>query len=184
VVFLPTAARITDVSATLGGRAVPGQTILQATSTTREVTIDLDAAQQSEVKAGDHVIITLPNNATTPGVISSVGTVAIAPSGAGVNSRPTITVKVTPTDPAATGGIDQAPVEVSIITTTANDALVVPVNALIALSSRSYAVEVVSSDGIHHLVDVTLGIFDDADGLVQVRGAGLGAGQHVVVPTA
>ena len=44
------------------------------------MTIALDAAQQSEVKVGDQVTITLPNNQTTPGVVSSVGTVATAPS--------------------------------------------------------------------------------------------------------
>ena len=32
------------------------------------MTIALDAAQQSEVKVGDKVTITLPNNQTTPGV--------------------------------------------------------------------------------------------------------------------
>jgi hypothetical protein len=31
-------------------------------------------------------------------------------------------------------------------------------------------------------VPVTPGLFDDAAGLVQVTGAGLAAGQHVVVP--
>ncbi len=36
-------------------------------------------AQQSEVAVGDRVTITLPNNQTTPGVISSVGTVASRP---------------------------------------------------------------------------------------------------------
>ena len=34
----------------------------------------------------------------------------------------------------------------------------------------------------HHLVAVSVGLFDDADGLVQVSGSGLAAGQRVVVP--
>ena len=54
-VFVPSAARITTVTATLGAPAQPGQPVLTATSTTREVTIALDAAQQSEVKVGDKV---------------------------------------------------------------------------------------------------------------------------------
>jgi hypothetical protein len=182
VVFLPSAARITTISAPLGGPGGPGQPIMSATSTTRQVTINLDAAQQSEVKVGDKVTITLPNGTITPGVISSVGTVAATPSGSGSNSTPTIAVEVSPTDPAATGRIDQAPVQVSITTSTVNQALVVPVNALVALSNGSYAVEVVDPAGLHHLVDVTLGIFDDADGLVQVSAPGLAAGQHVVIP--
>jgi hypothetical protein len=35
---------------------------------------------------------------------------------------------------------------------------------------------------VHHLVAVTTGLFDDADGLVQVSGPGSAAGQRVVVP--
>jgi hypothetical protein len=33
------------------------------------------------------------------------------------------------------------------------------------------------------LVAVTPGLFDDAEGLVQVSGSGLSAGEHVVVPS-
>jgi hypothetical protein len=179
-VFLPSAARITQRLATLGTPAQPGAPILSATSTRRLVTIALDAAQQSQVKVGNAVIITLPDNRTTPGVVSSVGTVATTPSDSGGGS-PTITVEVTPTHPAMSGHFDQAPVLVSITTASVKHALVVPVDALLALASGGYAVEVVAS-GTHRLVPVTLGIFDDADGLVQVAGSGLQAGQRVVVP--
>jgi hypothetical protein len=181
-VFLPSAARVTAVSATLGGPAQPGAPVLTATSTTRQVTIALDAAQQSEIMVGDKVTITLPNNRTTPGVVSSVGTVATAPASGSSNSTPTITVEVTPTDPAATGNLDQAPVTVSITSASVKGALVVPVDALLALAGGGYAVEVVSSAGLHSLVPVTLGLFDDADGLVAVTGSGLTAGRRVVVP--
>ena len=58
----------------------------------------------------------------------------------------------------------------------------VPVDALLALSSGGYAVEEVTPAGVHHLVAVSTGLFDDADGLVQVSGGGLSAGQRVVVP--
>jgi hypothetical protein len=89
---------------------------------------------------------------------------------------------VNPTDPSATGSWDQAPVDVTITTAAVHDALVVPVDALLALAGGGYAIEVSGADGPHHLVAVTLGLFDDADGLVQVTGSGLAAGQHVVVP--
>jgi hypothetical protein len=181
-VFAPTAVRITSVSATLGAAAQPDQPVVRATSTTRQVSIALDASQQSEVAVGDKVTITLPNNQTTPGVIASVGTVATAPASGSSNSSPTITVVVNPTDPAATGTWDQAPVNVTITTGTVTNALVVPVDALLAQSGGGYAVEVAGSNGIHHLVPVTLGLSDDADGLVQVSGSGLAVGQRVVVP--
>ena len=186
IVFLPGTARITSVSAALGATVPAGQAVMSATSTARVVTVDLDSAQQSEVAAGDHVTITLPDNSVTPGVVTSVGKVATSasPSAAspGSSGAATITVLVTPADPAATGTWDQAPVTVDIITASVHDALVVPVDALLALSGGGYAVEVVGTNGVHHLVSVTLGIFDDADGLVQVSGYELSAGTPVVVP--
>jgi HlyD family secretion protein/Putative peptidoglycan binding domain len=177
-VFLPSAARVETASATPGGSAQPGQPVLTATSTARQVSIALDADEQSEVSVGDKVTITLPNNQTTPGVISSVGAVATAQPG----GSSTITVEVTPTDSTATGTWDQAPVDVAITTGSVSNALVVPVDALLAQSSGGYAVEVASTGGIRRLVPVSLGLFDDADGLVQVTRTSLAAGQQIVVP--
>lgn len=180
-VFLPTAVRVTDVSAMLGAPA--GGAVLKATSTTRQVTVNLDAAQQSQVKVGDTVTITLPNNQTTAGRVRSVGKVATTPSQSGDSgSGPTVEVDITPSNAAATGTLDQAPVQVSITTATVRNAFVVPVDALLALASGGYAVEVVDAGGGRRLVPVSPGLFDDADGLVQVTGSGLAAGQRVVVP--
>lgn len=132
---------------------------------------------------GDKVSITLPNNQATPGLISSVGTVAAAPSPGSSDDSPTITVLVKLTDPAASGTDDQAPVNVTITTGTVANVLVVPVDALLATSGGAYEVEVAASNGERLLVPVTLGLFDDAAGLVQVSGPRLAAGQRVVVPT-
>ena len=183
-VFLPGPVRVTSVLATLGGQA--GGPILKGTSTTRQVSVALDASQQSEVNVGDQVTITLPNNQTTPGQVTSVGRVATIPSsgpGPGGSNGPTVAVDITPADPNATGTRDQASVRVAITTNTVQDALVVPVDALLALSGGGFAVEVVDPGGTHHLVPVSTGLFDDADELVQVSGSGLAAGQRVVVPT-
>lgn len=183
-VFLPAAARITAVTPTLGTSAQPGSPAMTATSTTRQVTVQLDAALQSDVKVGDPVSITLPDQSTTPGTVSFVGTVATTPSGSGSgNSSPTIEVDVALTDPAAAGSLDQAPVNVAITNATVNDVLVVPVNALLALENGGYAVEVVPAHGRHYLVPVTTGLFDDQGGSVQVSGSGLTEGMHVVVPS-
>jgi hypothetical protein len=173
-VFLPSALRVSAVNGSLGSAA--GGTVLTGTSTTPVVTINLDAAQQGEVKAGDKVTITLPDGSTTPGVVSSVGKVA-----KGSGSSATITVLVALTNPKAARGLDQAPVTVAITTASVTNVLVVPVTALLSQPSGGYAVEVTGPGG-HHLVAVTPGLFDDAAGLVQVTGSGLAAGQHVVVP--
>ena len=180
VVFAPGPIRVTSLEMNVAvGAAVTAGPVLSATGTTREVQIQLDPALQGQIRPGDPVTITLPNQQTTPGRITSVSSVATA----GQNgSSPTIAVDAAPTDPTAIGNLDQAPVNVSITTASVSDALVVPVAALLSLESGGYAVEEVARNGVHHLVAVTTGLFDDADGLVAVRGAGLAAGQRVVVP--
>jgi Putative peptidoglycan binding domain len=190
-VFQPSSElRITRVMGTLGGDAQAGSPLLEASSTGRQVVVKLDAAEQSSIKQGDRVTITLPNNQTTPGVVSSVGKVAKSSSGGGgkggggeEEGTPTIEVQITPTDPGATGTLDQAPVRVAITTASVPNVLAVPVSALVALAEGGYAVEV-AEGRYHHLVGVTLGLFDDAEGKVRVSGAGLHAGQQVVVPSA
>lgn len=177
VVFEPSAIRVDKVSASLGDPAAGA--ILTATSARRVVTITLDASQQDEVKPGDKVSVTLPDGKTTPGVISSVGKVATTSKTSGT----TVPVHVALKHPGAAGNLDQAPVTVTITTARTRNVLVVPVGALLAQAGGGYAVEEVTSGGRHRLVPVTLGLFDDAAGLVQVSGNGLAAGQRVVVPS-
>jgi multidrug efflux pump subunit AcrA (membrane-fusion protein) len=175
VVFEPQAIRVTNVTGSLGGPAVGP--VLTATSDQHVVTIPLSAAQETEVAVGDPVSVTLPDGASTPGKISSVGTVA---SGSADNA--TIQVAVTLTHPSAAGTLDQAPVTVYITTASSSGpVLAVPVAALLAQSSGGYSVQVVGADNIQRLVPVTAGIFDDNSGMVQVTGA-LTPGEQVVVP--
>jgi hypothetical protein len=89
---------------------------------------------------------------------------------------------VTPTKPSTIVNYDQAPVNVAITNATVSNVLTVPIDSLLALAGGGYAVEEVSSDHVHHLVAVNVGLFDDAAGLVQVSGSGLAVGQRVVVP--
>jgi hypothetical protein len=182
VVFEPTAIRVTNVLGSLGGPA--GGPVLAATSAQHVVTIPLSTAQETEVAAGDAVAITLPDGASVRGKISSVGTVASGPA-----SNATIPVTVTLTHPSAAGTLDQAPVTVYITTQSSpGPVLAVPVGALLARPATGheeagggYAVEVIGAGNTRRLVAVTVGIFDDNSGLVQVTGA-LAPGEHVVVP--
>ncbi len=204
VVFEPSAMRVTNVLAQPGGSARAGETVMQGTSTTHQVQVALSASQQTSVAVGDKVSITLPNSHTTGGVVSSIAAVATCPSSSGAggsgpgsaapgtdtcsssnsgNTTPTIAVGVAPSHPAAIGRWDQSPVQVGITTASVPNALVVPVTALLARAGGDYAVEVVGAGGLDHLVPVSLGLFDDAAGLVQVTGSGLTAGQRVVVPS-
>ena len=176
-VFLPEALRITHVMTTLGTTVAPGGVVAQASAIRRHVTVNLDAAQQSSVKVGDSVRITLPSGASTPGVVTGVGKVAST----GGSGSSTVPVYIALRHPRDAGGLDQAPVEVAITTARVRDALIVPINALLALAGGGYAVETVNAQGVHHLVPVNTGLFDDADGLVQVTG--VTPGEKVVVPS-
>jgi hypothetical protein len=186
--FLPGPLRITKMMAKLGTRAAPGMEVAQATSAKRQITVDLSASQQSQVKVGDRAQITLPDNRTTPGVVTRIGRVANAADDTGSgsdagssSSNATIPVYIMLKHPKVAGRLDQAPVQVQITTAGVKRALVVPVTALVGQAGGGYAVETVDGQGAHRLVPVTLGLFDDANGLVQVSGE-LSAGQQVVVP--
>ncbi len=147
-VFVPTAVRVTSVSATLGAPAQPGQPVLSATSTTRQVSIALDAARAVRGEGrgqGDHHLAEQPDHAGGDllgghrGHRPRLGELG--------QCSPTITVLVNPTDPAATGTWDQAPVNVTITTGSVSNALVVPVDALLAQAGGGYAVEVAGANG-------------------------------------
>ncbi|WP_240929869.1 efflux RND transporter periplasmic adaptor subunit [Streptomyces coryli] len=177
-VFLPvTELRVTKTEAVNGTPAAPGRTIVQGTSTKREVSIELSASQQAKLAVGDKVTITLPDGKTTDGKVSKIGKVATQGK-----DKTTIDVKIQPTDPKATGSLDKAPVQVSIVSDTAKNVLMVPVDSLLALSGGGYAVEAVRPGGTRKLIPVETGLFDDDTGKVQVTGDGLAVGQKIVVP--
>jgi Putative peptidoglycan binding domain len=180
VIFKASAVRVTNVSAKLGS-AVQAGPVLTVSSTRHRVEIALAVSHQSDVKVGDRVVITLPDTSTTTGRVTSVGRVATAGEQAGST---TIAVAVELDHPSSAGQLDQAPVQVSITTASVDGVLVVPVNALLALAGGGYGLELVDGTGAHRLVAVDLGLFDDSDGLVEVTGETVRAGQRIVVPAA
>jgi hypothetical protein len=199
-VFEPGAVRVGNVAATVGAPVRPGSPVLTGTSDTRQAAAQVAPTQLPDVGVGAEVSITLPNNQTTPGVVTSIGTTATSTSsgsgsgsggsgssGSGSSSggsnapATTVNVDIRLTHPAAAGTLDQAPITVNITTSTVNNVLAVPIDALVSEPS-GYGVEVAGPHGTRHIVPVSLGLFDDTLGLVQVTGKGLAAGQQVVVP--
>jgi peptidoglycan hydrolase-like protein with peptidoglycan-binding domain len=178
--FLPAPVRIAKVTGALGGSARPGAPVLQATSDTPEVQVDLDASQQGVVKRGDRAQVTLPGNRPAAGRVQRLGRVART---AGKNAADaTIPAFIGLNDPRKARDLDRAPVQVDITTRGIASALSVPVTAIVGRSGGGYAVEVVRPGGRRELVAVRLGLFDTAGGRVQVAGA-LRAGDRVVVPS-
>jgi hypothetical protein len=182
-VFLPESVRIAAVTGELGGSAEPGTQVAQATSETLEVQVALDPSQQDEVKKGDRVQITLPGNTSATGEVERLGRVVQVPAAQGDNpAAPTIPVFIGLDHPDKARGLDRAPVQVNITTKGVENALNVPVTAIVGLSGGGFGVQVVRADGRRELVAVKLGLFDTAGGRVQVEGD-LRVGDRVVVPS-
>lgn len=175
--FMPAAVRVASIVPTLGSAVAAGQTVMQTTSSTQQVVAGVDPSIAPELKVGDPARITFADGSTVDGRISRIADVATSAS---ATSAPTVEVDIAPTKPASLVGLNNASVQVSVITASVRSALAVPVTALLA-QSDGYAVEVVEADGAHKIVPVRLGIFDDAAGLVQVTGQGLAGAQSVVV---
>ena len=182
-VFLPEAVRIAKVTGQVGGSAQPGAPVLSATSDTLHVQVALDPSQQGEVKKGDRAQITLPGNTPVTGRVARFGRVAQAPAGQDSKAADaTIPTFITLDDPAKARGLDKAPVQVQITTKGVKSALSVPVTALFGKSGGGFAVEVVRAGDQRELVGVRLGLFDTANGRVQVEGD-LDERDLVVVPS-
>jgi hypothetical protein len=182
-VFLPKAARVSGVTAELGGSAQPGAEVAQATSDTLEVQVNLDASQQGAVRKGDRAQITLPGNRVVSGTVKRLGRVAQTPDGQDDSvGAATVPAYVGFDKPRQARGLDRAPVQVDIATRGVKDALSVPVLALVGKAGGGYAVEVVRDGGLRELVAVGLGLFDTAAARVQVEGD-IHEGDRVVVPS-
>jgi multidrug efflux pump subunit AcrA (membrane-fusion protein) len=183
MVFLPEPVRLAKVIGELGGSAQPGATVMYATSDTLEVQVALDPSQQGEVKPGDPVQITLPGNTSVMGRVDRLGRVAQLSAGSNTNAGDaTIPAYISLDHPEQARGLDRAPVQAQITTAGVRNALIVPVTALVGKSGGGFAVEVVRAGGRRRLVAVQPGLFDDANGLVQVEGD-LRQGEQVVVPS-
>jgi len=194
VAFLPGPLRVTAATESLGNPAAPGAALLSGTSDTPVVTVSLTVGGPA-VRPGDQVLVTMPGGTTTVhGVVSAVGRVATpsaaagsggsgsgsgSASGASGASSAVIPVTVRISMSQLPPGLDQAPVQVSIIQQRDRGVLAVPVTALLAEPGGGYAVRV-SGPG-HQLIRVTTGVFDGSTGLVEVAGRGLTDGLSVEV---
>jgi Putative peptidoglycan binding domain len=172
VVFLPSAVRVGAIATAVGEPAATGDQPYQVSTDQRIVTVPVDPDLPT-VQIGESVLIVLPTNATTPGLV-----VAETPLTGGTDGA-TEQLIVQPDQPAATGSATGVPVQVSLSIQSVHGVLAVPVTALLALRAGQYGVEIVTPSGGHRVVPVTAGIF--AGGRVQISGPGIRAGEEVVV---
>jgi peptidoglycan hydrolase-like protein with peptidoglycan-binding domain len=192
IVFLPGPRRVTTLDVRIGQALPPGMgaPVMGTTGDRQVATVQLDAAQQTEARVGEHVDVTLPSERVVRGVITNVGRVAQSsgPSGgdsggnstSGPGPAPGATVPITIELHHARRlpPLDQAPVTVALAQSIERHVLSVPVSALLATAGGHYAVDVVNAAGTTTRMRVTPGAF--AGGYVEIAGPGISAGLHVV----
>ncbi|MDH3755719.1 MAG: hypothetical protein OEU32_17785 [Acidimicrobiia bacterium] len=166
IVIAPRPVRVGQRLVDTGAVIVPGTRLYETSATSHEVIVLLDADRQDLLTTGDDVTIVLPDDTETPGVVREVGKVVVT-VGQGPEARRAVEVLVDLVVEGAAGQLDEAPVDVEVVTSRAEDVVAVPVEALLALAEGGYAVEV-SEAGATRLVAVEIGTF--ADGLVAVSG--------------
>jgi hypothetical protein len=183
IVFASGPVRVGTITSDVGTRVQEGGTIVEATPTVHVVTVDLDASRSNELEPGTAVTLTMPDDVETTGTVATIGTETAAseesagPGGGGGGT--TVPVTITLDHPEVAADFDTGTVDVAIERSRDDDALAVPVTALLALAEGGYAVEL-AGGGTHHLVGVEVGTF--ADGWVGISGDGIEPGVKVVVP--
>jgi multidrug efflux system membrane fusion protein len=162
---------LTETGATTG----PGAPVFEVSGTEREIVVQLAIDQRELVVRGDTATIVLPDDLETPGTITSISNVALADPQTG---RQTVEMTVAFDDPGDAAAFEQAAVNVEVVSEQVLDALLAPVEAVLALAEGGYAIEVVEGDA-SRLVAVQLGKF--ADGLVEITGE-VQEGDLVAIP--
>ena len=176
VMFLASPVRVSDLLAPIGTTVSTGTPVLAITGKTTLVAVDLPAQDQGTLQESMAVRVRLPDGVEVAATVTSVATVTTVAD----NSPATLAIEIVLTDPTATNWLDGALVDVLVVTDSAQDVLAVPVAALVALVEGGYAVEVDTGGGSIQLVAVDPGFY--ADGLVEVSGTTLRAGDQVLVP--
>ncbi len=174
--FLPEDVQIRDQLIAVGGNAGQSAAVLDVSSEEKLVTMNLPASDQGALEVGDDVTVELPDGTEVGATVVEVASIATV----GNNNTAVFEVVISLDDPTVAAGLDEAPVDVLVVTDSAIGVLAVPVTALIVLAEGGYAVEVDTGGGETRLVGVEVGFF--ADGLVEISSANLAAGDRVVVP--
>lgn len=192
VAFLPQPVRVAALSTGAGATIAPGVSVFTATSTTPVADISLPADEESLVRPGQPVTVTLPGGSATPGrvlridqgVSSGQGSSQGQGSAQGSQSpaAATVTVVVGLTHPSAAAGLGQAPVQAAIATQTERDVLTAPISALLARPGGGFQVTVVTGRSRRN-VTVQTGLFDDTSGTVAISGPRITDGTTVEVPS-
>jgi peptidoglycan hydrolase-like protein with peptidoglycan-binding domain/multidrug resistance efflux pump len=177
IIFLPGEVRITTQLATKGSSISQGTPILGISLSEKVVYMALPAGDQGVLDVGDAVSVEMPDNTLVPATVVYVSQTA-TPSEYG---PATFEVRIELDDPSVAVGLDEAPVDVIIVSDSIEGVMAIPVSALVALLEGGYAVEVDTGGGQIQLVAVEVGFFS-TNNMIEITSGALKPGDRVVVP--
>jgi len=186
VLFAPEDLRVGALKSRVGDTATTETELFTASSSRQIVSANLKLSDQALGVVGNSVTIRLPGSAkTTTGTISAVEPPTDKPGDASSSNKEAskeriVPVTITPDDPSALEGLQEASVSLGFTSESRSGVLSVPLGALVALSADQFGVEVVDDAGNITRVPVTVGLF--AGDRVEVSGDEIAEGQRVVVP--
>ncbi len=167
--------------------------VVEWTGATVHARASVTRSQQASLTVGDQVEVSLPGGSRAEGKIASIGSTSagaapdeqgeVPDDGQGEVGADLVTVWVTLEEQRAVAGLVGAEVQMEVTSASVEDALVVPVTALVALAEGGYAVEKVTADsppGTGELVPVDVGLV--AEARAQISSAEIHAGDEVLVP--
>ena len=176
IIFQPGPVRIGDQLAAPGSSVNPGSPVLAISSADKVVTFNLPAADQDILAIGDSLVVELPDGSEVPATVTDIATVATISQDGNAAFEVTIALD----DPTVATGLDEAPVDIEVVSDSVQNVVAVPVASLLALAEGGYAVEVDAGNGTTRLVAVDPGFY--ADSMVEVTSTELQPGDLVVVP--
>lgn len=180
VVFLPEGGQVDARRSSVGDVVPPGAAVLDITGTDQVVSLEADVDDRDRFEVGTEVTVVLPSGDQVAGTVAATAVVKVPSEGpdGGATDTAILQVEVAVNDNAPEEFVG-GPVEVVVAIDERTDVLLVPVNALLALSEGGYGLEVVADAGTTSIVPVDTGLF--AAGKVEVRSPGIAEGTVVGV---
>jgi peptidoglycan hydrolase-like protein with peptidoglycan-binding domain len=179
VIFLPGEVRITNQLATKGSSIGQGFAILGISLAEKVVYINLPADNQGALAVGDAVFVEMPDDTEVPATVVFVSQTATPAENDW--DPATFEVLIELDDATFAEGLDEAPVDVIVVSDSVEDVMAIPVAALVALLEGGYAVEIDTGGGQVQLVAVEVGFFS-TDNMIEITSGALEPGDQVVVP--
>jgi len=177
VIFLPGEIRVTNQIVPKGISINSGAEVLGISLSEKIIYIDLPATQQGAFVVGDHVIVEMPDNSEVSATITYISSTATK-----IGTNPaTFEVLVSLDDSSVADGLDEAPVDVIVISDSVSNVMAVPVSALVALLEGGYAVEKDTGNGSLQYIGVQVGFFG-SNNMIEITTEELQPGDRVLVP--